>query len=113
MVVTALEKAWTRRAALREKLAREGTNAFRVFTGGGEGIEGLVVDKYDSVVVLQDHEGLCRLDESAWHAVADWCLAHAGATSVYRKLFLADRSQALAGEAHYSPTPFAGRAAPA
>jgi len=49
----AVENAVRRAAALRERLLGGSTDAFRVVNGEGDGLPGLIVDRYGGVLVLQ------------------------------------------------------------
>jgi 23S rRNA (cytosine1962-C5)-methyltransferase len=112
VVVAALDRAWERRAALRERLAGEGTDALRLFTGAEEGIAGLVLDCYRSVIVAQERQGESSFTDEQWEVIGRWCLARPGIESVYRKRIAVDRSMQLAEPAMYEATPFAGAVAP-
>jgi 23S rRNA (cytosine1962-C5)-methyltransferase len=60
-----------RAIALREALFSEDTNAYRLFNGEGDGLPGLVCDRYADAAVLQlDGEAARRF----WHApgIAEW-----------------------------------------
>lgn len=109
----ALEAALSRRGPCLDRLAAEGTDAYRLFCGEGEGIAGLVADRFGPVVVLQWHEGKCRLGDAELRDIAAWYLGELPVTAVYLKRFIADRSRALAEDAMYSPAPLAGNASPA
>ena len=104
MVVSALERAWARQASFRERLAAQGTDAYRFFAA-----DGVVIDRYGSVAVIAEHADSRVVDAS----VGRWLVDKTGVTSVYHKRLDVDRSNALAGEALYSATPLAGDPAPA
>ncbi|MFZ2055578.1 MAG: class I SAM-dependent rRNA methyltransferase [Candidatus Aminicenantales bacterium] len=49
----AIEKNLAAATALRKKLVEPDTNAYRLVNGEGDGLPGLVVDRYDDVLVVQ------------------------------------------------------------
>ncbi len=104
-----LKSAWEKRAALVKENPK---GAFRLFCGEREGIDGLVVDRYDSVLVFQLFEKKAFLDKEELASFADWYLRHTDAKSVYLKTFVADRSHQSQDPSLFSPTPFRGETAP-
>jgi 23S rRNA (cytosine1962-C5)-methyltransferase len=100
-VVPALEAALARRGFEIDALAREGTDCFRLFDGAADGVDGLVVEVFGPVAILQEHVGRYRgrvLERLP------------SVRSVYRKRFVADRTSAEEEAAHRKPEPFAGEA---
>lgn len=99
----------------RESLLREkethGTDCFRLFCGESEGIPGLVVDLYGSVLVIQVYESECLLKQNEILEVAQFISAETQASSVYEKRFIVDRSSRTASEEYYSPKPLYGKEA--
>jgi 23S rRNA (cytosine1962-C5)-methyltransferase len=82
-----LDNAWAARRfkralALRKNLFKENSTAYRLFNGEGDGLPGLVCDRYDKAAVLAlDGEGARKF----WHAggIAAWLVEHAGLETVY------------------------------
>ncbi|MFA6030547.1 MAG: class I SAM-dependent methyltransferase [Elusimicrobiota bacterium] len=60
-----LERALLARGALIEKLQAEGTDAYRLFHGVGEGRAGLTVDRYGSLVLVQTFREPLSPEESS------------------------------------------------
>lgn len=48
-----LEQARSRRATLTEQLRAEGTDSYRLFHGGAEGLPGLTIDRYGELTLAQ------------------------------------------------------------
>ena len=108
-----LAEAVARRAELA---ATPGLEAWRVFAGGGDGWEGMYIDRYGPGVVLMMYEGtpVDALDPTLTARTALEVLSALGVTSVYAKPFARDRSKL--GGAHPAslndPNPAAGMALP-
>lgn len=67
----ALEDSVRRAKALRERVLGETTDAYRLINGEGDGIPGLIVDRYGPVLVLQISTlGLERLKPRLLHLLA-------------------------------------------
>ncbi len=101
----------------REPLIRGGaTEAFRAFSGAGDGMDGVFVDVYAQAAVLIVYEGRApaSFDPEAAAAVLLDRLGPLGVRAVYHKPFARDRSR-MGGELPASatdPTPLAGERAP-
>lgn len=108
MALKLLEAAAARRAALLARLKEEGTNAYRLFNGAGDGIEGLVIEVFGKVGFFQLHEGKLSLSESDLLLLAQWCGKNLDLDSVYTKRFITDRTRSLAEESMRVPEPFWG-----
>lgn len=97
---------------LREKLFIESkdsaTDSFRLFNGFQEGIPGLVIEQYGTVLVIQLYEPDWTGDEAQLKQIVLWLFEKRSALSAYKKVFIQDRSKRVAGEDHYSSTPFVG-----
>jgi 23S rRNA (cytosine1962-C5)-methyltransferase len=67
---------------LRQKIIRKDTNAFRLINGAGDGLPGLIIDRYDEVLVI-------RLYSRAWlphmSALLDALREKAQARTILRK----------------------------
>jgi 23S rRNA (cytosine1962-C5)-methyltransferase len=110
-VSTALfEKALSRRASLLKLLESQGTDMYRFFYGAGEGIPGLIVDRYGSIVIFQVREGEFAGELAILKPLAEWCLSSLSVKSIYVKRFIADRTGSLAEPALYAAQPFVGEA---
>jgi 23S rRNA (cytosine1962-C5)-methyltransferase len=112
-LVACLEQAWQRRAAWFEEAHRQGTDAYRLFTGEAEGVSGLIAERYGAVVILQVHVGKLLLSAEALEAIADWYARRDGVRSVYVKPFVSDRTRAVDESALRNPQPSRGEIAPA
>lgn len=105
-----LGRAIERRAPL---MAASSTQAFRVFSGEADGIDGVFVDVYGPGAVVAIYEGRAprALDGGVFCATALARLEGLGVEAVYLKVFPKDRSK-IGGtlpEAVLSPTPSAGK----
>jgi 23S rRNA (cytosine1962-C5)-methyltransferase len=81
---TTIDAAWLARRlnaslAVRDAIADEQTNGWRLVYGESDGLPGLVIDRYASVIVVKFYTG-------AWARFApdiyDWCFALAGIAAV-------------------------------
>ena len=113
MLRGALPRALERR---RELVAAGRTQAFRVFSGEADGIDGVYLDVYGEGAVLIVYEGRAPrgFDVPAEGAAALDGLRHLGVRAVYLKPFAKDRSR-LGGELPAcvtEATPLAGDAMP-
>lgn len=70
------------------------TDAYRLFHGAADGVEGLVVERYADVLVVQIHEGKLEGDVDRLVPALDALRAELGARAVYRKRFVPDRAAA-------------------
>ncbi len=108
-----LASAIERRADL---LRRGRTQAFRAFSGGPEGLDGVLVDVYGPFATLITHEGTApaRFDAKAEAPAVLETLATLGVRAVYHKPFAKDRSR-MGGEMPEGvtdPAPAAGEPQP-
>lgn len=110
-MIAALEKAWERRQGVFADGRTAGTDVFRLFNGGAEGIPGLVAERYGAVVIFQVHEGKAEFTDEELGSFADWYLGRDGIRSVYAKHFVADRSRSVAEGALQSEKPLRGEVA--
>ncbi|MBL8765029.1 MAG: class I SAM-dependent rRNA methyltransferase [Phycisphaerae bacterium] len=101
----------------RRGMIRSGeTDAFRVFSGAADGLDGVFIDVYGEGAVLMVHEGIAPrgLDVRSAAGAALRVLGPAGVRAVYLKPFAKDRS-GLGGALPavvMDPTPAAGAALP-
>ena len=58
-----VESALDRRAQLLERLGAEGTDAYRIFHGSAEGREGLAIDRYGPLILVQSFREPLEEDE--------------------------------------------------
>jgi len=85
----ALDDAWAARRferalALRNNLFKEDTTAYRLFNGEGDGLPGLVCDRYNEAAVLAfDGEGARKF----WYAedIAAWLADKLGLDTIYER----------------------------
>jgi len=85
-----VEQALARRAALLE--APE-PSACRLVHDRADGLEGLVIEKYADVLIVQRHEGRLKLTEPQLRSVAEHVRNRVGARAVYLKEFVRDRAE--------------------
>ena len=106
-----IDAALPRRAALLEQ---HRTTACRLFHGASDGIAGLVIEKYDDVLIVQQHEQRCTLENSELRCVGEYVRQQTGARAVYRKFFPKDRDAARPAlqVQHTDPQPWIGRPVP-
>lgn len=101
----------------RGDLIRRGrTQAFRAFSGGPDGLEGVLVDVYGPFATLIIHEGAApaRFDAAAEAKATLDALSPLGVRAVYHKPFAKDRSR-MGGEMPpgvTDPAPAAGESQP-
>lgn len=69
------------------------TNALRLFNGPADGLDGLVVEKFGDVLIVQLHPGRLALADADVTALCQGLLESTGAAAVYRKAFPRNRSQ--------------------
>ncbi len=102
-----VERALASRARL---LAGSDTDAVRLFHGATEGIDGLVIEKFADVLVVQLHEQRLCAREPEVRTVCAELARRLGARAVYCKRFARDRSAALARlrGLHTDPEPWIG-----
>lgn len=97
----------------RQSLLRSGENtACRLFHGAGDGIDGLVIELLNDVMVVQMYPGhQLPVDEQLRPAI-DRLSRQVGAQAVYRKVFVPDRAEVPTDIAamHGNPQPWIGEA---
>lgn len=84
------------------------TNAYRLLTGNVEGIKGLVVEQYGSVVILQLQDG-CEVPVPTLRSIARWYRDTLDVGVVYVKRLSKDRPADATPGAH-RPKPLVGKA---
>jgi 23S rRNA (cytosine1962-C5)-methyltransferase len=102
-----LLKAW----AARKPLLRSGKlTACRLFHGAGDGVDGLVVELLNDVLVVQTHPGHGLPADERLRPAIDRLRLEVGARAVYHKIFVSDRAQAPADIAamHADAKPWIG-----
>ncbi len=111
-IAAQLDAALDRRAAW---LGAPNTNAVRLFDGAADGIDGLVIEQYGDVLVVQTQAGRLVLSDDAVCELCRLAMQRVGARAVYRKSFPKDRSSLHAAleHAHRNPRPWLGEPAPA
>ncbi len=106
-----LSTSFERRAAL---LRKGDLDAVRLFNGAADGVDGVVIEKLGPVLVMQLHEGRFAGSLDALRDAIEGSYRAYGATAVYLKKFVRDRSGAdddTVAE-HRDPHPWIGDAAP-
>lgn len=90
------------------------TNVCRIFNGGGDGIDGLVIERFDHVLIMQCHEQRLALGEAALRELGMEAMRRLSASAIYRKVFPRDRAGARDDLAalHRDPQPWLGEPAP-
>lgn len=104
-----LLKAWS----ARQPLLRSGKlTACRLFHGVGDGVDGLVVELLNDVLVVQTHPGHGLPTNERLRPMIDRLRREVGARAVYHKIFVSDRAQAPADIAamHADAKPWIGEA---
>lgn len=106
-LIACLRAALRRRRALMEHAQLE---AVRLFHGAGDGIDGLVVERYGPVLIVQLHPQRLELPENRLRPAIGWLLDRLGCVAAYRKVVPKDRSGRLRElEAlHADPQPWIG-----
>lgn len=104
-----LETAIARRAALLNDPA---TNCCRLFNSGADGRDGLVIEQFGDVLIVQLLEGRLDADEAELERGLEDLRRRLKARAVYKKVFPKDRSAARArlDALHLDPTPWLGEA---
>ncbi len=102
-----IHEALARRAGL---LADPHTDVARLFNGAADGIDGLVIERFGTVLIAQLHAGRLALGEDAARDLCERVAREVGATAVYRKVFPKDRTtpQRELDRWHRDPTPWIG-----
>ena len=90
-VVDLLLRAARKRA---DALPGEQTNAVRLFHGAADGLEGLVVERFDDVLIAQLFPGRRLPGEAELTRALERLRRSVGARAVYRKIFVSDRAGA-------------------
>jgi len=107
-VTSKIETVLKKKAAFLVAETNKGTNCFRLLNGNREGFPGLVVEQYEKTLVMQVFSGECELSEPQLLKIAEALMQQTGACSVYKKVFVTDRSHQAATEDYYSEKPFLG-----
>lgn len=90
-----LERALRGALGKREALRTGGdVNALRLVHDSADGLPGLVFEQFGEVVVMQVHEGRCKLPANRLREAGLLVMESVGARAVYRKDFPKDRSHA-------------------
>lgn len=106
-----VDRALQRRASL---LVGDTTDACRLFHGSGDGLRGLVIERFADVLIVQCHEEQLRVDTRTIQQVVEAFRDRLGIPSVYRKHFLRDRAsipESIARE-HHGCQPWIGEPQP-
>lgn len=87
------------------------TNAYRLFHGSSDGVDGLVIEQWGDILVVQFFPGQLRASEADIRSALENLCRELGARAVYRKVFVPDRAQVPPeiGAMHDSPQPWIGQ----
>lgn len=108
----AIAQALVRREKIIKGFQQEKTDCYRLLNGGGEGVAGLIVEKYGDLLVFQFHQGKCNLDIVKLQEIAEFYGKELGIKSVYVKNFISDRSSQSADLSYYLNRPLWGEESP-
>ncbi len=104
----AFQAALSFREPSLKELAGQETDAYRLFCGDGEGINGLKADRMGPCAFLYRLEARCSLSLSELETLARLCLGLPGVKAVYLKDFATDRSKAAKETGNKDPKPLLG-----
>lgn len=106
-----IDAALERRAPL---LSRSDTSALRLLNGEGDGVAGLVVEKFERVLIAQLHQERLATSSERVRELCESLMRRVGADSAYRKDFGRDRSYTAEADTpqHRDPRPWLGAPAP-
>ncbi len=106
-LVDRLRAVLRRRSALLRDPELE---SLRLVHGAGDGIEGLVIERYGPVLIVQLHEQRLKISPQRLRPAVAWLLERLGCVAAYRKIFPKDRSAKLREleRLHTDPTPWIG-----
>jgi 23S rRNA (cytosine1962-C5)-methyltransferase len=100
-----IEQAARRRDGL---LKQANVEAVRLFHDRSDGIQGLVIEKYGPVLIVQIHEGRFRGEPESLRAPIEALCGRAGARAAYLKRFPRDRARPTLEAACHDPVPWIG-----
>lgn len=92
-ILIKIQKAQERRKEGLRSLASSSTNAFRAFGGRPEGVEGLTIDIFDSVAIVNIYEDRFNHDLEVTGSITEELQKLYGVSSSYVKHFVTDRSK--------------------
>jgi len=108
----AVSLALVKRQGAINSFKEEKTDCYRLLNGAGEGVPGLVVEKYGELLVFQIFEGKCELDIEQLKFLSEFYGKEIGIQSVYLKNFVTDRSSQTADFSYYLNHPLWGGESP-
>lgn len=111
-ILKAVSRALLQRKAAINLFKEETTDCYRLLNGAGEGVPGLVVEKYGELLVFQVYEGRCELDIEQLKFLSEFYGKEIGIQSVYLKNFVTDRSSQTADLSYYLNHPLWGVESP-
>jgi 23S rRNA (cytosine1962-C5)-methyltransferase len=106
-----IENILLKAAAARRPLLDSGeTTVCRLFHGAGDGLDGLVVELFNDVLVMQAHAGHGLPADEHLRPAIERLAEQVGARAVYRKVFVPDRARATpeVTAMHANPQPWIG-----
>lgn len=106
-----IDTAETRRQSL---LNDASTNAYRLFNGSGDGMDGLVIERFGDILIVQLHEQRLRCHQEDLRDAVESLHDRLGTQAVYKKFFLRDRGEVPKeiDALHRDPAPWIGQPAP-
>lgn len=98
----------------RDLLARDDTNALRLFHDQADGIAGLVIERFGPALIVQIHQGRFTPDLNDLKSAAELLSHQLGTKAVYLKHFVRDRAGVSDEESdqHRDPQPWIGEPLP-
>jgi 23S rRNA (cytosine1962-C5)-methyltransferase len=105
-------KAIDRRRDLLHRLGEEGTDTFRLFGGGTEGIPGLTVDVFSRVGLFGVQIEDCPLTETDLVELGEWYIESGLVDSIYQKRLGKERFREQPSDQLLNSTPLVGITAP-
>jgi 23S rRNA (cytosine1962-C5)-methyltransferase len=102
-----IDRALEARAALIESGV---TDAWRVFHGQSDGVDGLVLERFGPALIVQIHEGRLAISLDEVRTLAELAMQRLGIEAAYLKRFVRDRAGAGEDEQtlHRDATPWIG-----
>ncbi len=77
-LIKKLDKSLSKRKNYIEKLHKEGTNIFRLFSGVFEGIRGLIIDCFGKLAIISIDIDSFKYNLKEIKLIADWCYKEVG-----------------------------------
>lgn len=90
------------------------TNAIRLFNGQGDDMDGLIIERFGKVLIVQLHEQRLHCREEILRDTVESLHRRLGTQAVYKKIFVRDRSVVPSeiNALHHDSTPWIGQPVP-